>query len=362
MTHAAAKFAKWIKPAVSRLRKFLFLGALMFLTVGFAAVGLLLRPTDTGPPTPGAGSQMAFMSVGVIFESKPTTNYLINENAVGCISSDFCYGDELDVTVSTGNTARALSGLTLTFNPGVSDFCPPPLKAYGVYCYIKTGHLSSSTYTVRLSFPTEFLFKQDGAYGSGIIPGIETSFQGITKTALPIGQIQQRLSLNGVVTPLQVSMLKGPPPSTDLSGENIFIWDSRSSPGSPSLSVVTTDPYEIGVDSRNGFLSGILFGVAGSALVSLVIEALRPKERRKSETAKKDNHQNNKDLNASVRHDFYNPGSPSRAIKIYSTPTQPATQVNSPDRKELAFLVTITGSAFILFAINAIRSKLRMRH
>lgn len=308
------------------------------------------------------------MYFNVDFDSSPPANYSLEEYIFTCVRRGGCGDsrpeDQLLLIVRTGSAVGTLPGFGLSVSISGTDLlnpCPPPLKLLAGDCGTKVKSPPGGSYSVTLNFPPGFFYEQDGAYGSGVIPGFQPSLNG-ESGGFPIGRTAEKIFLRGESAPLQISMLNGPSPSTDVSTENIFEWDSQGSDGSLSPSIVTTNPYEVGVDSRNGFLSGVMFGVAGAALVTLIVEAMRPKEQEESAAAKRDrSHQGNRNSGGFQLRDSRIQESPRMTYAVQSTAVQRAAGVNSSNRRESALLMVVTGSGLVLFIISAIRSRLRKR-
>lgn len=277
MARAVTKAATSIGRAIARLKRTLFLAALLLLTIGFAAVGLYLRPADTGPPVPdGAGGQLVDVEFDLAFDSLPPANYEIDESIVACVGYSTC-GDYLGIAF--WSPGKPFPGLTLTFLDSYQhNFCPLPFRMQGTDCKLREGAIPADGFEgINLNFPSGFFFKQDGAYGGGVFPVVQPTGD-FYQNGFPVGKVKQELSLGDFFIPLQISMVNGPPPSPSNSASNDYIWNTTSNDGAQELSFITTNPFQLGVDSGNEFLSGIMFGVAGAALIALIVEAMRPKE------------------------------------------------------------------------------------
>jgi hypothetical protein len=271
----AARRQKWSVRPYKRYRSALLLTLLTLITAGFASIGLLIRPTDTGPPPLTSADSTAGGEIlwDVSFDSSPSSNYLLYEAALVCSAPETQCPDQLYVTIGAGHSLR-LPTLTLYLIAG-SNICPRPLSIRKGVCQVQVKGGNRSSYTAVMNFPRGFFYEQNGAYASGLLPGFQIPHTATSGQIIPQGRTQQILQVTGHSAPNQLSMITGPSPSTNWTGYgNHFEWDASSNDGATSLSFTMTDPYQVAVDSRNGFLSGILLGVAGSALVTLIVEAL----------------------------------------------------------------------------------------
>jgi hypothetical protein len=357
MSHTGRTNIKRIRHRSHGYKHFVFLGVLLLLTVGFTVVGAILRPTDTGPPTlPTAGGQFSIFAIHLIidFDSKPKENYNIDEDIDACLSLEFCRNDRMTIYF---NSSQPLPGIAISVS--TSTYCPfpPSVRAGPSQCETHYNPFSSGSGYIVLNFPPGFFFKQVGAYGSGIIPGLQLAANHVDDMARR-PYLRQDLHLTAVDTPLQISMLEGPTPSATESRENDFVWDSRIGLGlSTSESFVTTNPYQLGVDSRNGFLSGIMFGVAGSVLIALVVELISP-DRDIESTARSGKIESRRKEDPGLLESSLSPATESICTSSPSD-TQNGTGSDHARPSESKLLIAAAGSALVVIVIDVIRSRFR---
>jgi len=325
----------------------LLLVTLALMTAGFGLAGLLLRPTDTGPPALVPNEAIDTWIIG--FTEPPPANYLLSEYETACVPNRNSCPDSLTLTVDGGS--HALPSFTIVTYE-LAGTCPHPLRNNGAACYLDVKSDHRDVFTVRFEYPPETFYKQNGAYASGFLPGFTPLVNNVSGKAVPVARVQQSLVIgNGYVRPVQISMLSGPPPST--MALNDLYWHSRSNDGSPVLSLVITDPYIVSTDARNGFLSGILLGVAGSAAVALVTEVIRPDRRRKAgtEMAVKSSRSTNC-VNVTQKSDGRNGG-----------PCNTTADLRAAMNKEQGLFspiaLSVAGATFVALVVGVVRRKWR---
>jgi hypothetical protein len=264
------------------------IAAVMIVSVFF---GIRLRPTVTGPP-PLAG-QAAPPVVTVNLTRNLTTSYEYFERIISCADKDSPCSDSLEISI--GDTSTAPYSATIQVL-GLGGACPAPLTSDHIdSCAIKMpattpknlaqGSGPTIGIDLDLSYPSGTFYRRDGAYASGLVPGLQLLVNNGSGANIATGRAYQMLNINGTEQPAQFTLLQGPEPAAENTGSGQYDWYATSNSGAPAVSFTTTNPYQVEVDSRNGFLSGILFGVAGSALVTLLAEALRIERRRGRDAA-----------------------------------------------------------------------------
>jgi hypothetical protein len=257
--------------------------ALAVLTVGFGLGGWLLRPASNGFPTvpgnlvllvgsagwgnftetlthtSGNGAVLTVFGLPTGSHSKDWVLWVDHPGPVRlCTPHDVTVGDLESLDFFTEPSQRLVPAKKATQR--LTPFLPE-ITVAGAYAVEGSGN-----YYVRLCWSSGAPVSVAGAYLSAVFPpmlsyGDETPFT-----------VTRQLNL-------------GAPDSADFAVQSLVQpssvtpggWQWKSVvPGPSSLSFTAVDTTETQHDSYQAFLSGIAFGVAGGAFVSLVLELLDP--------------------------------------------------------------------------------------
>lgn len=129
-------------------------------------------------------------------------------------------------------------------------------------------------YQITMTFPAGIFYARAGSYANAALPAVSV--------IAPDATIYQQMVLQGSISPSQISVLEGPSPMSN----SAYAWSWEAALGSVhqiasgrsvhQVAFTLTDIAGVESDSKKAFLSGILLGVAGGALVALIEQLLRP--------------------------------------------------------------------------------------
>ena len=268
---------------ISRLHLVL-VATLLVLTVALGLVGWSIRPSSGGfasvpadmqlfiptaapalaftesiSPASSGGTVLALEGTPQITDVVPTQPFTLVVNNLGdgrlCTPSVLT-NDQLGLAVHLApQHARKSAGLAFVT---LGKNLPITISGRG-YFY------------VRLCWPSNGPVSLNGAYLSARFPPTEVF--GATKDAPGIVRQLTLGSSDATTADFNVQSLQNPTSVTD----SAWMWSARSAAAlGQALAFTAVNTSETQHDSYDAFISGIFFGVAGGALVSLVAELVAP--------------------------------------------------------------------------------------
>ena len=261
--------------------------ALAVLTVGFGLGGWLIRPASNGFPsvpgnmlllvgtagwgsftetlthTSGSGAVLTLYgtpSGSVSIRHKDWILWVDNAGPVRlCTPRQFSLDDLAGIAFLTEPPqhlvpAKKATQRLVPFLPGINVATAKAVEGSG-------------SYYVRLCWSSGAPVSSAGAYLSAVFPAMLSYGSDLTPFA-----VTRQLNLGALDSADYAVQSLVQPTSVTAGG---WQW-TKALPGSTPLSFTAVDTTETQHDSYQAFLSGILFGVAGGAFVSLVLELLDP--------------------------------------------------------------------------------------
>jgi hypothetical protein len=196
----------------------------------------------------------------------------INEMLTTPPAYDHGIVDYLDIMV-TPSTSQAVTWTLLPADPegldgailcqSQPDFTPQMTDHGHSVRYVGSAP-AGTTVTLHLCWPDHGPVRSDGPY-------LAAEFPSITMLGATHLDVSRSFLAPGDDYTLQGGL---PPSAVESSG---WLWSSADdSPLAPSLQVLATSLNGVARDDRNNFLAGVLFGIAGGALVALISDLFLP--------------------------------------------------------------------------------------
>ena len=266
---------KFIKRWWDSINKPIVLTFALF-TVALATIGFSLQPAAAGPP-----ALQAERGAEWLITINPTpVRAVITESIDSCTGQtcsqpNFTYLN-LSITGSYSSQVKTakVSGV---LGGNYSSSCPRPTFEVTVGCaFNRTVHRlqkrKSFSFNVYTTWPTGVFFADTGSYAAGFLPGLGVAVDGRSF------HLSQEFNLLSDISWWNLAMQYGPSPPS-VSPGSTWQWNYNSSHVNEKVFTLT-DPSGVQNDSRKIFLSGIVLGIAGAALIALAEELIRALGRR----------------------------------------------------------------------------------
>jgi hypothetical protein len=268
---------------ISRLHLVL-VATLLVLTVALGLVGWSIRPSSGGFSAVPADVQLFIPTASPLLQFTETISSASGGGAVLTVEgtpqiTDVVPTQPFTLVVNNPGEGRLCTPSVLTNDQlGLAlRLAPQHVRKNAALAFVTPGRNRPITisgrgyFYVRLCWPSNGPVALNGAYLSARFPPTEVF--AATKDAQGVARQLTLGSSDATTADFSIQSLEQPTRSTDRE----WIWAAHTSGVLPqALPFTAVNTSETQHDSYDAFISGIFFGVAGGALVSLVAELVAP--------------------------------------------------------------------------------------